>query len=329
MSNYTVYAFKGDSDWAETVLKSLREGEGRFGWSYCKTADLHKLKKKIAKTGWDSLNEDEKDCYQSVLLDLKAGDYIVYINVPEYGKCTLARVTGSYYWKHDDDDFNHRFPVDATSVAVFDRNDDIVHPALSARLKLPGRYWRIYTISEFESLLEELKSGKVGKPRTLDVNIKFLSKEIRPLFASITEKIHNTHPNYDLEKLFAEVLKNVPGVKEVKLHEKTDDHGADLLAIIEHGLPILGQQQQDMCVIQVKSYKGEHWDTQAVKDIERAFDHYPEAGMGLIISTAISSTESLDNALEKLRTETGKPIGLMIGSDVAAFLLRYGGHLVI
>ena len=94
----------------------------------------------------------------------------------------------------------------------------------------------------------------------------------------------------------------------------------------EVGLPTPGLQKQVACVIQVKSFEGEHWDTKAVEDIRRAFDHYSEVEMGLIVSTATSSTEALEGALNKLREETGKSVSLLIGANVAAFLLRFGGQ---
>src|SRR5208337_2174503 len=103
------------------ILGSLKGGEGRFGWSYNENADLRKLAQRIQTAGWDSLSDDEKDCYQPFLLDIKAGDYVVYINIPDWGKCTVAKVTGSYEWRFDDDDFNHRFPVDPKFIHVFDR----------------------------------------------------------------------------------------------------------------------------------------------------------------------------------------------------------------
>jgi hypothetical protein len=211
---------------------------------------------------------------------------------------------------------------------TFDRNDAVVHSALSARLKLQGRYWRIYLKKEFEDLIKDLKAGDSGKPRTSKTNIARLSQEIQPHLVNITEMIHHTHPNTDLEALFAEVLRGVPGVKEAKWQGGRGDHGADLLVVFESGLPVPGLQQQTICVTQVKSFEGEHWDTKAVDDIRRALDHYPEAKMGLIVSTAASSTKPLDDALDKICKDTGKPVALLIGADVASFLLRFGGQLL-
>jgi len=325
--DFTIYALKGSSEWFD-ILPSLQSGEGRFGWSYIESADLRELKKRVDEKGWDSLTEEEKDCYQVFLLDFKAGDYVVYINVPEWGKCTVAKVTGQYQWKFSDSDFNHRFPVDPSSVYVFDRNDSSVHPALRSRLKLQGRWWRIYLKDEFAELLEVLKKGVPPSMRTPEANLRFLSNEIQPFLLNITQRIHHTHPNYDLECLLAEVFKKIPGVIDVKWQGGAGDHGADILVTFDGGLPIPGLEKQTILVVQVKSYEGDHWDTRAVEDIKRAFEHYPEASMGLIISTANAITTPVEKELDKLKEESGKPVSILVGPDVAAFLLRYGAKLL-
>ena len=92
----------------------------------------------------------------------------------------------------------------------------------------------------------------------------------------------------------------------------------------ESGIPVPGLQRPRRCVVQVKSLEGEHWDTKAVDDIRRAFESYPEAEMGLIVSTAASSTREFDEALDKLREDTKKPVSLLIGADLARFFLRFG-----
>ena len=322
MSNgFTIYALRVAPEVAEKVYSSLKGGEGRFGWSYIETANLYELRKRISDDGWDSLSDEEGDCYQAFLLDIREDDYVVYINVPEWGKCTLARVNKPYYWRYEDDDFNHRFGVDPELVFDFDRNDEIVHPCLSARLKLQGRWWCIDGGQEkFEQLVESLEAGRAGAPRTSETNRDLLVQGIQPLLDEITKKIHETHPNRALEDLLAECFKNVSGVKKVEKKGGPRDRGADLLVAFESAIPIPPQ----ICVIQVKSFEGEHWSTRAVDDIKRAFEHYPEADMGLIVSTASSSSDVLDRAIEELQRETGKSVSLLIGKAVADFVLRFG-----
>ena len=325
MSDYTIYALKNstDPDRDAITYNSLQKGVGRFGWSGAETADLRTLQARI--DAGDSLTDEEWYCYHPFLLGIKEDDYVVYINIPEWGRCTLARVAGPYFWSHEDDDFNHRFPVDPSSVRVFDRNDAIVHPQLSRKLKLQGRWWRIYDLRrQFEHLIESLEEGEEGTPSTPETNIDWLKKEI---LSDITKKIQRTHPGSQLESLIAGIFRNVPGVKDVKEQGGTGERGADLQVIFEWEVPILGVQEQRTCVVQVKSFEGEMWETNAVDQIREALQYW-DADMGIIVSTASSSSEALDTALDQLRQDTGKPVSLLIGEDVAAFLLRFGGQFL-
>ena len=322
----TIYAMRvaDDQKVVDKVFDSLKGGEGRFGWSSVPTANLCKLCERIKWSGWDSLNEDEKACYQGFLLRLQGSDYVVYINVPQWGQCTLAKVTGKYEWRYEDDDFNHRFPVDPESVAKFDRNK--VHPALSRRLKLQGRWWTIYVEREFCMLLEALHKGTAFESKSPETNLRYLSEEIRPYLSKIACQIQHTNPGKDLELLVEKVFERVPGVKSAKRQEGRAAHGADLVVEFE-SVPILGLVQTQTLVVQVKSYTGTQDDTGVVAQIRRALE-YHQADLGLIVSTAESSGEALEQALEKLQEESKKPVSLLIGADLAAFFLRYGSDLL-
>ena len=310
MSDYTIYALKNSTDPERDALtfNSLQEGVGRFGWSNVETADLRALQARI--DAGDGLTDKERDCYHPFLLEIKKYDYVVYINIPEWGKCTLARVTGPYFWKWDGEgsDFNHRFPIAPESVLVFDRNDAIVYPALSRRFKLQGKFWRIYDLhEEFQFLVDSLEKGEDGQPRTMETSLHWFKKEIHPDLESITKKFSRAYPGNDLEKPIAEIFRNVPGVKEVKEQGGAGERGADLQVIFEWEVPILGIQEQRTCVVQVKSFEGEMWVTKAVDQIREAL-RYWDADMGIIVSTASSGSEALDTALDQLRQDTEKPI---------------------
>ncbi len=323
-----VFALKVDPTRASKIYQDLRAGEARFGWSYCKTADLHRLRD-LLNDGRDSeLSDEEWDCYQSFLLDIRPGDHVVYINVPEWGRCTAARVTKEYYWRFDDDDFNHRIGVDKDSVFDFDRNDSAVHPNLSARLKLQGRWWRIYAGDEFSSLIEAATSHVLGSKSTQEDRQVRLRDECQPHLRKITEAIHHTHPGKSLEELLRNVIARIPGVREVRHCQGRADKGADLIALMESTHPITQEVSQTTCLIQVKSFEGEHWDTQAVEDIRNAFKAYPDATEGLIVSTATISTQALESKLEALRMELGRPVNLLIGEEVAALVIRSGLEVI-
>lgn len=322
-----IFALKGISEWAERISHSLTAGEGRFGWSYVETADLGELSRRIEDEGWGALSADEQDCYQSFLLELQEHDYVVYINVPKRGQCTLARVTGEYRWSWEDTDFNHRFPVDPASVAVFDRNDAAVERGLSARLKLQRRWWHIYALDEFRRLLDRIGQGRLGEKSTPESNLAVLAEQLRPLLKTATKKIQRTHPNYDLEHLIELVLNQNPHLR-VDRRGGAGDHGADLIVVSEHAHPITGRLEQRTYIIQVKSFVGEHTDLQAVEDIRRAFLRYRDADEGIVISTAARAAPALEGALDRLHQETGKPVQLLIGEDVASFIIRHGWDLM-
>lgn len=323
-----IYALKVGASQRDKVFASLKNGVGRFGWSYVETADLRALKERIEHDGWSALTEEEADCYQEFLLNFETGDYVVYINLPDYGNCTLAKLTGDYYWEWKDKDLNHRFPVDPESIQVFDRNDSAVHPALSARLKLQGRWWRIYTRAEFQQLLESIDAGRLGSEATQAHRLALLGQEIRPLLGSITASIHHTHPNYSLEELVEEVLRAMPSVQEVNRQGGAGDHGADIIAVVEESHPITGAPRQTTYVIQVKSFSGQHKDVKAVDDIRRAFEKYPSADEGIIVSTAVHAARELEEDVDQLQHDTGKEVHLLIGEDVAAFILRNGWEIL-
>lgn len=314
-----IFAIKGSHkpDDVQAVFDSLNDGEGRFGWSYISTADLYKLRDRIEKDGEDSLNEAEKDCYHPFLLEFKDGDYVVYINVPQWGHCTLARVTGPYYWRFDSKDFNHRFPVDKDSVRTFQRNDGRVHPKLCARLKLPGKKFKIYAEPEFDELLQSLDDGTKPIERSLETSLRFLSRAIESHLSKISGAIHATFPTFDLEKLLYEAFRNVPGVKRVDRMRGRADQGADLVVEFE---AVSGLVQT--LVVQVKSYEGQLHERRALEDIEKALDVH-NADMGLICSTAVEATKGFRDELDKVRERCKKPIALLIGAELAMFILRH------
>ena len=326
----TIYAIQG-SDNADRIFMSLQRGEGRFGWSYVKSANLRDLRERIEQYGWESLSSEEKDCYHDFLLGIEPDDYVVYINVPVWGKCTLAKVTEGYFWRFDDNDFNHRFKVSAKSVRVFNRNDAMVPPPLNARLKLQGRWWTIYTEEEFNELLRASAAGTAPAQRTPDTNLRYLSKKIEPDLLGITKKIHESHPNKALEDFVAKIFQKVPGVKDVRPKRGRADHGADLLVDIESG-SIPGLIRQDTLLVQVKSWEGIHRKTSAVDDLRKAFKYYEKnenVSMGLIVSTADKAGDKLINELDKLREEhPQKPISLLIGTELALFVLKYASDIL-
>jgi hypothetical protein len=349
-----IYALKGpSSDDYDTeaelqevqrfLADSIKSGVSRFGWSYVDTADLRKLQDK----GWQEMGKEEQNCWAKAafLLDVEKGDWVVHINLPCWGECLAGKVTETYSFEengNDFDDYRHLLKLDQNSIVEFDRNDDRVHPVIGSRLKLQGGHWTIRFPEEFLQTIANLKDKHFAKKESESAGAFHLKKDLSPLLKDITRQIQKNHPGGKLEPFIAEVLRKVPNIIEVKEHGQQkgwgSDDGADLVATYCSGPSVANLEKQETLVVQVKSYTDQHWETSAVEQIETAIRAF-QASAGLIITTA-ESTANLEKAIETLSNKLSKPpgegglnkrvpIGLIAGEDVAKFVLKYGGTFVL
>jgi hypothetical protein len=339
----TIWALKGpssddyDQEEYSEVLKylsdSIRKGTSRFGWGSIDTADLTKLRDKP----WQEMTEEEQHCWSKAnfLLEVKKGDWVVHINLPYWGACFAGQVIEEYSFDRLDKDgvgdYGHTLKLDPKSIVEFERNDDAVLPIIGSRLKLQGRYWRIQYEKEFLQTIQNIRAESLGKKSNESVGVFYLKQDLTPLLKDITKKIQKAHPAGKLESFIAEVLRKVPNVISVTEHGKHKgwgtDNGADLIVNYESGLSFSNLEKQEKLVVQVKSFTGEHWETNAVNQIGEALNEF-EAAAGLIITTA-ESTKNLEEAIETLSSKLNKPIGLIAGQEVAKFVLKYGGELIL
>ena len=327
---FTVFAVKAIQPWQEdadywipVLYDELRKGKARFGWSYSDETNLTRIKEKIEKKGWDVLSNAEKESWSHahfMLEYVRVGDFLVYINMPGYGKCTVVKITGKYdfdkIWDPDEEgDFRHYLPCEL--ISTFERNSNIVHPYLRRRLGLQGSWWRIYARDEFDELLDEIKVSGTGK----DVKQR-LEGEMNRYLDRITEELYRLFPGKTLEDLLVNVFKNMPDI--INVRKGPDKNGADLEIVFETGPEFDGLHTSELCAVQVKSYEGEMGYTQAIDDIRRAFKSNSDYTCGLIVSTALKMSANFESELEKLRNETEKKIGVLLGKDLARVIIKYG-----
>ena len=320
-----IWAFNKPSK-VKFVYDSIISGKSRFGWSYVDEANLNISKERA----WSEKTDDEKICWKKTnfLLGVKKGDWIVHINVPEYGKCTAAKVSEPYEFTSEGVvcdwglDFRHSFSIEKDSIITFNRNDPNVLPVVSARLKLQGKYWRIYLIDEFVNSIKNLKGKRVDNCST-SKNLFHLRESIENPLEKITNLIHQNYPGKELEKLIAEVFRKIPTVLNVKENGSGwgTDFGADLIVTYASGIPVLGLGKEEKLIVQVKSYEGTHHEVNAVKQVGTGIERF-EGDAGLLITTA-KATENLKEAIEQLSLELNKPVSIISGKDVASLILKY------
>lgn len=111
----------------------------------------------------------------------------------------------------------------------------------------------------------------------------------------------------------------MPNVLHVR--KGPDKNGADLEIEFESGIP--GLIKRELCAVQVKSYEKEVRDLTAVNDIRRAFESNQNYTCGLIVMTATSVSEEFMLAVEELVEKSGKPVGVIYGTELAELIIRF------
>ncbi|MBR4903416.1 MAG: restriction endonuclease [Selenomonadaceae bacterium] len=364
-----IYAYGAPHDEGKKyVYESLvNEKISRYLWSWFDNCDLNRLKNiPLDKMTSDEQTAWKKG---RRLLDFHVGDWVLHKNVPRWGQVTAARLSGEYFYRvpQNEDDGRQCFKVD--KVFTFDRTDEHVHPDLYRKINVRGHLYRIYSEKEFYKSLAELgykfdeadykAAEQVGfifndenpvdlaesaeiKPPVMVAPIvvetpsfskdTYLNREANEILGDFTKSIYRNKPGKRLENFLAEVFRRIPGVTDVKENGSGwgTDYGADL--IVKYNLErIKGVELEEQTwVVQVKSYEGEHRNTNGVDQLRTAIETF-DADVGILITTA-ERTQILETACDKLSDEMSKKnvsVYLIAGVEVAQFVLRYGLDLLI
>lgn len=311
-----VFAFAkvSDDDARNKVYKSVKQGKSRFGWSGSETDDLR----------------EEWNGKQNFLLGIKKDDWIVHVNMPQYGECVALKVAGEYEFDNAGlecnwgRDFRHVIPVDPNSIIEFNRRDPNILPTVN--LNPRGRYHRVKYVLDFEKSITNLKENRVDLKNVESKEIFHLNEKTDEIMKQLTSLLHNTHKGKELERFLAKVFRKVENVVEVNENGFGwgTDHGADL--IVHTQTNISNIEFENKIIIQVKSFEGEHYDLSAIDQVITGIDFY-NADAGIIITTA-NSTEELEGKIQEVAEKIKKPIDLIAGNDVAKFVIKYGKDLL-
>jgi hypothetical protein len=341
MSDKTVWGINKSDDEQQRnfVYTSLtKDYVSRFGWSYRDDLYIPKLKERIDKFGWASLDEKEQDAWKGwFLLSVKKGDWVVHVGVPTYGHCVAGIVKETY--KYDDKstgvgleysdrkgDFRHMLVLDKDSIIEFERGDKNILP--SVNLNLRQRWQRILDVEGFEESIDNLKKARVVLPAGVDRGLFHLREAVQPKLLEITRLIHDNHKSAALEPFFCNIFKRLPNVVGVQHTGGPNERGADIVVTYKSGIPLAGLEDEKTLVVQIKSHFGHDGDLRSVEQIKTAFAVY-KADAGLIISTADTPSPELITAIESLADTLKKPIGFLIGEEVAKFVLKHNAEFLI
>ncbi len=196
--------------WAPEVFRELQRGSARFGFSAFEGADLTQLQEKVKRSRWAELNPIERECWShsAFLLDVKSGDYLVFVDVPEKDVNVIAEVTGHYAfsagWGSGQNE-NFRHTLSCRFVGAVHTSVGRLPTFLSARTR-DHAYWRRVPVNEEFSAfvheapfqpVEELRddipqSAPAAPAQPLETAAESLSstptEEQKPLMRELTKK---------------------------------------------------------------------------------------------------------------------------------------------
>lgn len=309
-----VFAFAkiDNKDSRQKVYEEIKNGKARFGmWQQTRS---------LKEQGYGK---------NAFLLKIKEGDWIVYVNMPSYGKCVAVKTLGAYEFDEginfsSGSDFNNYIPVDSSTIIEFSRNNPNVLP--SVNLAPRKRAQRVLRVNDFLASIENLKEGKFDSANKKDKSIIYLQEKVAKILPQITKHIQEMNKSKEFERFLHRIFSKMPNTISVQngFGWRTDN-GADLLVEFEN--PIIELNVTTKVVVQAKSYTGNHFDTNAIDQIVNGINEY-KADAGLLITTA-NETEELEEYLRKKAEEIGKTIDVIAGNDVAKFVLRYAPELLI
>jgi hypothetical protein len=335
MAVYAILNTKNPAnDWF--IYNSLSEGVARFGWSYEDVFDLRKM---------EQMSEEQMKQYESKgfamwevwgksgwLISVKLGDYFVYINQPEYGQCTVVKITGTYRYASNNEvgDFRHSF--DCSLIGIFNRNNRIASGMPYHALRPRMRYQRIYDEKPFFELLHHLESGQefvTGVTENLiGVQIDTFIRETTPWLLG---RIKHYFAQKRLEDFMMEILRYRTRTGEIKDPYVFRGWGTDTGCDIRFGYynPMISTTER--VIMQVKAYEGRADVTPAIQNLTDYLKHSREtAGQAMIVTTADEIDDARYRAAKAEFEKTFRiPIHVLYGKSLLAWIFRYGSEMLL
>ncbi len=168
--------------WKQSVYNDLQQGIAHFGLSSLADADLEQLKLRLTKVQWNQLTEAERNSWSSCafLLDLRPGDYLIYLDLPSYGCHSVSRITGKYCFSDTWDPGKvggYRHKLDCEFIDVIDQNQPILARAVET-CRNKGLWSRLAPLPEFNSFFKKTATSTIGT-ETQEFDSESTSRKIK------------------------------------------------------------------------------------------------------------------------------------------------------
>ena len=300
------------------IYESLKNGKARFGWSQSDETNL------TVKDNWTKFHSK-----QLFLLQIKPGDWMVYVSTPEWGQCVAVQALSEYQFDAGlncewGQDFRHNFDIDIDNIIEFERRDVNVLP--NVNLNPRQRYHRIYAIEDLLISLDNLKNKNVTLSKDESKEEYHLKSKTDIHLVELSKLIHQMNKHKNLERFLAKVFRRIPNVVDVIENGFGwgTDYGADLIVTSKSSIANL--EFENKIIVQVKSFEGAHKGINAVEQVKMGIEKF-DGSSGMVITTA-EKTERLESEIQKASEAIGKPIDLLAVEDVSKFVIKHAPDLL-
>ena len=318
MHSYVVKTIiRGDSqDLARKLFESLQKGSARIGWSWLDNLDLSQ----IISGNWNEFDGNQQDAwYCHGFIDrAQIGDLLFYPNVPEFGKFSVAKITGEYRFLSADEsldgDFRSARNCELLTKRPVSKSDEIVAPVLRARLDLRGRFYQLYADEEIADFLNRLPEAGTA---TADISAT-LEKMLEEAAKSMESKWSRMFPQKDLSKVLAQLLMDRGDTVEYK--EGPGERGADLIVSMENEF----LREPILIGVQVGSYEDKVWPNKVVEKLNQLLSGWKDNKLnyGALVLAGKCEDDAQAVINEHNKNNPDKKVILLDGRDLALLALR-------
>lgn len=281
----------------EWMIKELRNGRLRFGWSD-KNSNLIDISKK------DNKNENEKNIWrhcQFILNRLEENDIVIIQLERPMREFMIAKIVSKdsniYEFDGEEEDFNSIINCELITENPVKMDSKYISKALVHDLTKRGNYYKIYdenAINEIENIIENRLWEKedFNTPSKLKDDIERTKDR---LVKDVIGHLQNEWKSKDFEKIVTTVFNAIDGVSA---ENRDSGKGWDIIVKIDN--PLMKDDPLELPV-QCKNYKGEVSATRAIEDLERCIKGYGSNSAYLVILGDLT-----ENFLEKLSSSEEK-----------------------
>ena len=300
---FTVFRTDTDEENAGWLYTELTEGRLRQGWGApgfaLETADGRRVEKTqweaAYKAHWEEDPSLRRFAILTRMLDMEAGDVVVVPKMPEWNQFTIARVSGPYWFKADQEreDFGHIVPVHPESIRTFGYradNDAFLVSSLFARAhhRSPVSFCENHDQVKAAHWLLQGESRTTSKPEE-ELSRAAINDAFKAAARALRDQVKNWNgPRF--EEAVRQAFRDQGYA--IKDHRHFDRQGGDADILVSPPASLYGLFLPAEIAVQVKWRQGvDEYDEESIRQIVKWAESEGSAAGKFVISSASRFTD--------------------------------------